>query len=79
MSKSRPPAAAPAAAHRPYSVERVRAEADRHDRSAVELLKRGQRIAAALQRGLAMGLREACELLGGEAESTRAMSSSPSR
>ena len=51
----------------PRSIEQVLKEATRHDRLAESLLKRDQRVAAALQRGMAMGLRDACNLLGYEA------------
>lgn len=59
-----PPSRPPARRRAPLTAEQLRAEANRHDRLAESLLGQNQRIAAALQRGIAMGLRDAAELLG---------------
>ena len=65
MPSSRPPLAARATRRRaPVTAEQLRTEANRHDRLAEALLGQNQRVAAALQRGIAMGLREAGVLLG---------------
>lgn len=63
MSQSRE-STPPDAARPPDPLKRVLAEADRHDRLAGSFLRQGQRVAAALQRGIAMGLREAAAMLG---------------